>query len=404
MSRVETSVAGGIEAGNAVRPAQPLPADANPPTHGIVVDRLIGDQLSRWWSLAGVWLTVAFTAAFGLYVNYRAQGRDATFVSVLMAMIPHYLAWALVSPPLYRALHKSLEGVSRGLWISMLVGWSAIALAGSTAMSFFSYVIRHDLAPTLRQLVEIYVLPPAGPAFWAMNFSTLVLAFVAFGAIRTLRLRDQALWSAAQTELRGARLEAQLAEARLQTLQAQINPHFLLNSLNAIASLVQMGERERAFDAIGRLGDLLRIALRNGRDLNVTFGDEIDFLQSYLKLCKLRFDANFRYSVSVPESLRARRVPALIVQPLIENAIRHGMDPPRALNVDIRAYARDAAIVIEVEDDGRGISAERAAALPAGHGLANVYERLRLCFGAAGDLSLEPRAPCGTRARIVIGG
>ena len=378
--------------------------DAGQPADGIVVDHLIGNQLLRWWSLSGVWLTVAFTAAFGLYVNDRAQGVDASFTSTLMAMLPHFSFWVPVSPAIYRALHKTIEGADRLLWFSMLLGWSAIALAGSTAMSFFSYVIRHDLAPTYRQLAEIYFLPPAGPAFWAMNFSTLVVALVAFGAIRTVRLRDQALWNAAQTELRGARLEAQLAEARLQALQAQINPHFLLNSLNAIASLVQIGERERASDAIGRLGDLLAIALRNGRDLNVTFGEELDFLHSYLKLCKLRFDANFRYSVSVPDSLRSRRVPALIVQPLIENSLRHGMDPPRMLHVDIRAYEEDSAIVIEVEDDGCGITAERAAALPAGHGLANVYERLHLCFGSAGDLRLEPRAPRGTLARIVIGG
>jgi len=404
LSRVETSLAGGIETGDGVKTAEVVLTDVSPPAHGIVVDRLIGDQLSRWWPLSGVWLTVAFTAAFGLYVNYRAQGLDVTFASTFMAMLPHYSFWVLVSPVLYRSLHMTIEGSNRTLWISMLAGWSAIALAGSTAMSFFSYVIRRDLAPTLGQLIEVYLLPPAGPAFWAMNFSTLALALVAFGAIRTLRLRDQALWSAAQTELRGARLEAQLAEARLQALQAQINPHFLLNSLNAISGLVQIGERERASDAIGRLGDLLRIALKNGRDLNVTFGDEMDFLDSYLKLCKLRFDSSFEYSVSVPEALRSRRVPALIVQPLIENAIRHGMDPPRTLNVDIRAYAQDAAIVIEVEDDGCGISAERAAALPAGHGLANVYERLRLCFGSAGDFHLEPREPRGTRARIVIGG
>jgi signal transduction histidine kinase len=387
-----------------VEPADWLLTDVSPSEHGIVVDRLIGDQLSRWWSLSGVWLTVAFTAAFGLYVNNKAQGVDGTFTSTLIVMLPHYLFWVLVSPALYRSLHKSIEGSNRLLWISMLVGWSAIALAGSTAMSFFNYVIRHDLAPTFRQLVEVYFLPPAGPAFWAMNFSTLVAALVAFAAIRTSRLRDQALWSAAQTELRGAKLAAQLAAARLQALQAQINPHFLLNSLNAIASLVQIGERERASDAIGRLGDLLRIALRNGRDLNVTFGDELDFLQSYLQLCRLRFDSSFRYTVSVPELLRTRRVPALIVQPLIENSLRHGMDPPRILHVDIRAYEQDDAIVIEVEDDGCGISAERAAALPAGHGLANVYERLRLCFGDAGDLRLEPRMPRGTLARIVIGG
>jgi two-component system, LytTR family, sensor kinase len=177
-----------------------------------------------------------------------------------------------------------------------------------------------------------------------------------------------------------------------------------LNSLNAIASLVQIGERDRAFDAIGRLGELLRMALRGGRDLNVPLAEEMSFLRSYLKLCKLRFDARFRYVVSMPEDLGRRRVPALIVQPLIENSIRHGMDSTRPLNVDVRVYARAAEMVIEVEDDGRGVASGGTAGLPAGHGLANVAERLRLCYGDAGRLELVPREPRGTLARIVIGG
>lgn len=403
MSRLESSVAGGIDAGHGAKPAAPI-ADFSPPTRAIDADRLIGAHLSRWWTVAGIWFAVAVSVGFGLYVNYQAQGEDVTFGASLMAMIPHYFFWVLMSPALYRALHRSIEGTNRVLWVSMLAGWSAIALAGSTAMSYFSYIIRHDLRPTIGQLIETYILPPAGPAFWAMNFSILALALGAFAVVRSFRLRDHAIWGAAQTELRGARLKAQLAEARLQTLQAQINPHFVLNSLNAIAGLVQTGERDRAFDAIGRLGELLQTALKNSRDLSVTLGDEMDFLERYLMLCKLRFDSQFHYCLSVPESLRTRRVPALIVQPLIENAIRHGMRPPQTLNVDIRAYAQNATIVIEVEDDGRGISAETAAALPADHGLANVHERLRLCFGDAGDLHLEPREPRGTRARIVIGG
>jgi sensor histidine kinase YesM len=244
-------------------------------------------------------------------------------------------------------------------------------------------------------------MPPVGPAFWAMNLSILLLALTAFAAVRWRRLHDQALWSAAQTELRGARLEAQLAVTRLQVLQAQIHPHFVLNSLNAIAGLVRTGERDRAFDAIGRLGDLLQVALRNGADLNTTLGDEIDFLQRYLKLCELRFELRFHYCISVPDALRARRMPALIVQPLIENAIRHGMQPPRPLTVDVRAYERDGSIVIEVEDDGCGISAESAEVLRVGRGLANVSERLRLFFGDASDLQLEARRPRGTRARII---
>ncbi len=104
-----------------------------------------------------------------------------------MAMIPHFSFWVLVSPALYRALHRTIEGADRLLWVSMLFGWSAIALTGSTAMSFFSYVIRHDLQPTFRQLVEIYFLPPAGPAFWAMNFSILASRSSPSRAVRTVR-------------------------------------------------------------------------------------------------------------------------------------------------------------------------------------------------------------------------
>jgi two-component system LytT family sensor kinase len=367
-------------------------------------ERLIGERPTRWLALAGSWLAMAVSVGLGLYVNYEAQGIEVTFTDTLMAMIPHYCFWVLVSPALYRALHRTIQGPGRVLWASTLVAWSAIALTGSTATSYFSYIVRHDLQPTIERLFDIYFLPPAGPAFWAMNFSILAIALTAFAAVRSHRLRVQALWDAAQTDLRGARLEAQLAEARLLALQAQINPHFLLNSLNAIASLVQIGERDRAFDAIGRVGELLRMALRAGQELNVKLEDEVGFLDSYMKLCKLRFEDQFRYCVSMPESLGEQRVPALIVQPLIENSIRHGMDPSRPLSVDVRVYARGAGIVIEVEDDGIGIRPERAARLPKGHGLANVAERLRLCFGEAGTLVLEPRAGGGTLARIAIGG
>jgi signal transduction histidine kinase len=398
--RGDSSVVGGVNAGDAVVPVTHAFLESRAPAKGTDVERLIGEYPSRWLTLAGIWLAVAFSIGFGLFVNYQAQGREISFGSSLMAVIPHYFFWVLVSPPIYRALHRTISGTSRLLWIASLIGWSLIALAGSTAMSFLSYFLRRGLMPDFEQFVSIYILPPAGPAFWAMNFSILLLALTAFAALRWRRLHDQAMWSSAQTELRGAKLEAQLAMTRLQVLQAQIHPHFVLNSLNAIAGLVQIGERERASDAIGRLGDLLQMALRNGTDVDMTLGDEIDFLQRYLKLCELRFGSRFQYCISVPDALRARRMPALIVQPLIENALRHGMQPQRALTVDVRAYERDGSIVIEVEDDGCGISAESAEVLRAGHGLANVAERLRLFFGDAATLRLERPGAVGTRASI----
>jgi hypothetical protein len=401
-SRLDGTLVDGVAAGTEGR--SPAAGDPPAPARSDDAERLIGERPTRWWALAGSWLAMAVSVGLGLYVNYEAQGIEVTFTDTLMAMIPHYCFWVLVSPPLYRALHRTIQGPGRVLWTSTLAAWSAIALTGSTAMSYFSYIVRHDLRPTFEQLFDIYFLPPAGPAFWAMNFSILAIALTAFAAVRSHRLRVQALWDATQTELRGARLEAQLADARLSALQAQINPHFLLNSLNAIAGLVQIGERDRAFDAIGRVGELLRMALRAGQELSVSLADEMGFLDSYLRLCELRFERQFRYCVSMPESLKARRVPALIVQPLIENSIRHGMDASRPLQVDVRVYARGAGVVIEVEDDGAGIPPARAASLPRGHGLANVAERLRLCFGEAGTLALEPRAGGGTIARISLGG
>ena len=404
MSRPVYTVIGGLLAGSGVKLAGNSQTRSEVSGAARDAERLIGEKPLRWAGLAAIWLAIAFSVGFGLYVNFRAQGRPVAFGSALMAMIPHYFFWVLVSPPLYGALHRTISKGRRVSGSAALVGWSIVALAGSTAMSFVSYVVRRDLEPSLENFLEVYVLPPTGPAFWAMNFSILALALSGFVAVRNLRLRDQALWNAAQTELRGARLKAELAEARLQALQAQINPHFLLNTLNSIAALVQVGERERAFEAIGALGELLRIALRSGRALIVTLGDEMDFVEGYLKLCRLRFESEFHYCVSVPELLRTRRVPALVVQPLIENAIRHGMAAPLPLNVDVRAYAWSDSLVIEVDDDGCGIDPGIAADLPAGHGLANVQERLRLCFGETSELRLDPRSMRGTRARIVIPG
>jgi signal transduction histidine kinase len=372
----------------AAETAEPLPA------------RLIGDQHWRWIPLLGAWTGVGFLIAFGVSVSNTAQGLNSGVTRGLYATVPHFLAWALVSPALYRALYEFVAGPRRALGASLLAAWGAIAIAASTVFCYLGVALRDGVVPDGAGLMG-FVVTPFGQSYQAMNFSILLLALASLGVVLGIRLRARAQWEAAQAELRGARLEAQLNEARFQALQARINPHFLLNSLNAVADLVLKGERDRAFDAIGGLGELLTSALRNGEAPDHSLGDEVDFLQRYLRVCEMRFKSRFRYRLSVPESLRSRRVPALIVQPLIENAIRHGMQPSRPLVVDVRAYEQDTQLVIEVEDNGRGLASGKAV-LPAGHGLANVAERLRLCFGAGSGLRLEPRQPLGTRARITI--
>ena len=131
--RIETTIVGGIGE-DGVLPAAAHALDSLP-NRGDDAERLIGDRPSRWISLAGMWLAMAFSVAFGLYVNLEAQGIEGGFLNTLMAMIPHYFFWVLVSPPLYRSLHRTIEGPGRMLWASMLLAWSGIALAGSTAAS-----------------------------------------------------------------------------------------------------------------------------------------------------------------------------------------------------------------------------------------------------------------------------
>jgi signal transduction histidine kinase len=390
------------------RPGTPIPNPVVPPAADVIalgplaVDRLIAGEYRRWIPLLGAWLAIAFSVGFGLFVNYRAQGRDVTFVSALMAMIPHYMVWALASPAIYRALHKTIEGVNRVFWLTMLLGWSVVASLASTGASYLSYSMRHDLPLGLNELIDIYVLPPAGPAFHAMNLSILALALGAFAAVRGLRLRDRALWAAAQAQLRHAERETQVIEARLRALQAQINPHFLLNCLNSIAGLVRLEERERAFDAIGELGELLRTALIASNDRQGTLADELAFVARYLKLCELRFGSRVSWIISVPEGLRHRRVPALVVQPLLENAMKHGIEAERSMRIEIRGYVEGQAFVVEVSDDGRGMTAEAAAAPPSGHALSNIAERMRLYYGGRGSLRIEPRQPRGTNARLIF--
>ncbi len=363
-----------------------------------VVGRLIAGEYWRWLPLLGAWTGIAFLIAFGVYVSNSSLGLPASVARGLYATVPHFLAWTLVSPPLYRALYEIVAGARRALGVTLLAAWGAIGIGTSTLFCYLGVALRDRVMPDAIGLMG-FVAPPFGPPYQSMNVSILLLALAAFGVVLGVRQRARAQWDAAQSVLRGAQLEAQLAAARFQALQAQINPHFLLNSLNAVGDLVLKGERDRAFDAIGGLGELLGAALRHADAPGHTLGEEIDFLRRYLGVCEMRFRNRFRYRLSVPESLRARRLPALIIQPLVENAIRHGMPADRPLHVDIRVFEQDSRLVVEVEDDGRGL-AEPEDARRDGHGLANVAERLRLFFGETASLRLEARMPDGTRARI----
>jgi signal transduction histidine kinase len=202
----------------------------------------------------------------------------------------------------------------------------------------------------------------------------------------------------AQARARAAELERQALDARLRTLQAQIEPHFLFNTLANVVSLVdaQPADAKRMLE---RLIDLLRGSLSASRAQHATLGQEVDLLRAYLDILAIRMVHRLRYEIAVEASLHARPLPPMLLQPLVENAIQHGLEP-KIEGGRVRITARESGpeLQIMVEDDGVGFGATTRGG---GVGLSNLRERLAALYGAWARLAIEDARP-GTRARLTL--
>jgi LytS/YehU family sensor histidine kinase len=198
-----------------------------------------------------------------------------------------------------------------------------------------------------------------------------------------------------------ARLEASLVEARLSALRGQLQPHFLFNTLNAIAVLT--GEDPaRAHRMLLRLGDLLRLSIDDNGRHEVSLSQELATLACYLDIQQVRFEERLRVALEVEESVREAAVPAFLLQPLVENAVRHGVDPNVAGGeITVRARSQGDRLTIEVQDNGRGLRPDAHPA-PAGVGLGNTRARLAQLYGDRAGLSLEPTPTGGARVTVTI--
>jgi two-component system LytT family sensor kinase len=219
------------------------------------------------------------------------------------------------------------------------------------------------------------------------------------------------IWNAIQIEQKFEEQKRLVLEARFDALQRQINPHFLFNTLNSIASLVRF-RPEMAREMIVKLANILRALLKDHDDF-VPLRDELSFTDDYLGIEVVRFGAEkLRVEKEIePETLELL-VPSMLLQPLIENSIKHGLEPRiSGGTVTVRCRVRNSRLVVEVEDDGVGISPESAAAARsvsgngrqgAGIGMRNVRERLEVLFGVDASFEVESRPGRGTRITLEL--
>ena len=195
------------------------------------------------------------------------------------------------------------------------------------------------------------------------------------------------------------------AEAELRALRSQINPHFLFNALTTIGYLIQAAP-ERALQTLMRLTALLRAVLRSEGEFT-TLGHEIDLIESYLDIERARFEERLNVRIDVPAELRGLSVPTLVLQPIVENAVKHGIAPQRAGGL-VTVIARADSIIdngslrLTVTDDGAGSASAISSAHHTGVGLANVQRRIAGHYGAAASIVIQSAPGRGTRVDIVI--
>jgi two-component system, LytTR family, sensor kinase len=200
---------------------------------------------------------------------------------------------------------------------------------------------------------------------------------------------------------RAASLQARLAEARLAALRAQLQPHFLFNTLNSISSLMYR-DVEAADVMIARLSDLLRLTLHGDQRREIPLGEEIALLQRYLDIERVRFEERMRIAVDIAGDAEAALVPPFLLQPIVENAVRHAIAPrPAGGSIEIAARVEGDRLVIRVRDDGPGLAPGEAVL---GVGLANTRARLAELHGSAAllDLDLDQPADGGTTVTIAM--
>lgn len=236
------------------------------------------------------------------------------------------------------------------------------------------------------------------PQLWRNLLSTVLVTLGAC-AFFTVLYSAQAARSALEVARR-RNAEWQQAEtaARLALLQAQIEPHFLFNTLATVRSLIGR-DTALAQQTLDLLNDYLRASLGRTRRAEVSLGDELALVSPLLQIARLRLGTRLRYEIVVPDELLALPLPPLLLQPLVENALEHGIEP--ALDGgSLRIVARrdGARLYLRVEDSGRGLQADAGEGL----GLANVRQRLEALYGAAAQLALYPQQPHGVVAELCL--
>jgi signal transduction histidine kinase len=335
------------------------------------------------------------TSANGL-LDPRGRGLQplVSAAPVTLAFVESYL-WAVLTPLLFWLTSRfTLERANRVGRVLLLLGVGiVVAMLVEALLAYLRFEVFY--VPGRRRPPRFTPWFGMTRLFWLDDFMVYV-AVVAGGFARDYFRRYQSRRDEAnRLRAQAAELHAQLAEARLAALRTQLNPHFLFNTLHAVSTLVERDPRG-VRRMIARLSELLRTSLEEGEDQEVPLEKELAFLNRYLEIMQIRFQGRLEVDVRVDGALMGALVPPLILQPLVENAVKHGVSKVAGTGlIEIRAFRDDEdRLVLRVRDNGPGFEAGEEVAREDGVGLANTRARLAQLYGSEQRFVLRP-APDG---------
>lgn len=345
----------------------------------------------RWYWIAAVWMGIALFDATQTVFGMKAEGMHHAWGYLFLTVTLTWVPWALATPFIVRVARRSSLLLPSPRWLLHVAACLTVGVV-SAGWNAFLYC---SLNPYLLSSQQPF------PEVWRNKFiygllGTVILYGFILMVIFILDARERLAHQQAET----ARLNEQLSKAQLNALRRQIEPHFLFNCLNAIAGLVRENRSDDAVGMIAGLSDFLRRVTQDSNRHEVPLAEEMELVERYLEIQKVRFADRLQLNVDVPKDLLPAQVPALILQPLVENAVKHGIAKRvQGGALRISAARTNGTLTLSIYNDGPALPVE-CETCEGGVGLANVQTRLRSLYGDSFRFSIRNQSPNGVETCV----
>lgn len=357
------------------------------PAHG-------GTRSSGWLWIAAIWLAGGLFDATQTVFAMQSEAKHPACLPIFLTELVSWLPWALATPSVMRVARRH---PIRGMNLRTICVHLAVFAAVSTVAAAWFSVLEMAFNPYAH---------PQRPTFvdtWTMTVLYQVLTFLfAYALIVSVTLTVDARDDMARQMTEAARLNEELSKAQLAALRRQIDPHFMHNTLNSIAGLVRAHLNDAAVNMLVGLSEFLRRSSEDSHRSQVALQEEVEYLQRYVDIQKARFGQRLQVSLDIPAELLRAQVPNLLLQPLVENAIKHGIAKRVAGGVvRVAGVHQDSRLCLTVYNDAPSLPADWEAA-QSGVGLRNLRTRLQILHGNDAELQLRRANPGGVEVVVTL--